>query len=56
MTDENEQQHKFLQFFKTIDVENINVEETFETAKKEKKMNSLCSEVEALRVTVNELV
>ena len=33
MTDENEKQNKYSQSFKTIKVENISVEETFETAK-----------------------
>ena len=33
MIDENEKQSKYSQSFKTIKVENISVEETFETAK-----------------------
>ena len=56
VTDENEKQQKFLNVEKKPEVKNINVDEIGENAKKEKKMNPLCSEVEALRVTVNELV
>ena len=56
VTDEYEKQQKFLHVQKKPEVKNINVDETGESEKKEKKLNPLCSEVEALRVTVNELV
>ena len=55
VTDKNSRQQKFSNTPKKTDVKNINFEETFENTKKKKQMNPLCSEIEALKATVNEL-